>query len=103
MASGYHSTMLTPYVKPLFLTCSLSAHLMLSGCYYAQAVGGQFEVLRKREPIADVIADPQTPSELADRLLFVQGARAFSIAELGLPDNKSYQSSTQIKHLGFTC
>ena len=63
----------------------------------SQAVGGQFEVLRKREPIADVIADPQTPPELADRLLVVQGARAFSIAELGLPDNKSYQSYSDVQ------
>ena len=67
------------------------------GCYYAQAARGQLEVLRKREPIGDVIGDPATPPELANRLRLVQEARAFSIAELGLPDNKSYQTYSDLE------
>ena len=97
LASGYHSMMITPRVKPLLLALSLTAYLMLSGCYYAQAISGQYEVLRKREPIADVIVDPQTPPELADRLRFVQEAREYSVAELGLPDNKSYQTYSDLQ------
>ena len=73
------------------------ACLTLTGCYYTQAARGQLEVLRKREPIADVIVDPETPPELADRLRLVQEARAFSIDQLGLPDNKSYQSFADLE------
>jgi len=67
------------------------------GCYYAQAARGQLEVLRKREPIGDVIGDPATPPELASRLRLVQEARAFSITGLGLPDNKSYQTYSDLE------
>ena len=89
--------MLLLCAKRLLLTFFLTAHLMMSGCYYAQAVRGQLDVLRKREPIADVIADPQTSPELAARLRLVQEAREFSIAELGLPDNKSYQTYSDVQ------
>ena len=64
----------------------------LEGCYYVQAARGQLDVLRKREPITEVVADPATPPELADTLLAVDAARDFSVAELGLPDNGSYRS-----------
>ena len=63
----------------------------LSGCYYTQAARGQLDVMRKSEPIADVIADSGTSTELADRLRLVEEARLFSVAELGLPDNDSYR------------
>ena len=68
----------------------------LSGCYYTQAARGQLDVMRKREPIADVIADLETSSELADRLRLVEEARAFSVSELGLPDNDSYRSYADV-------
>ncbi|MBT8110465.1 MAG: aminopeptidase [Gammaproteobacteria bacterium] len=68
-----------------------------SGCYYMQAAAGQWELTRKREPIAEVIRDGDTSTELKDRLLLVQAARQFSIDELALPDNKSYRSYADIE------
>ncbi len=68
-----------------------------SGCYYMQAAAGQWELTRKREPIADVISDDNTSEELKDRLRLVQAARQFSIDELALPDNKSYRSYADIE------
>jgi predicted aminopeptidase len=62
----------------------------LTGCYYTQAASGQWEVLRKREPITEVIKDPETPPELAARLRLLAEAREFSVDVLGLPDNQSY-------------
>jgi predicted aminopeptidase len=62
-----------------------------------QAAAGQWEVLRKREPIGDVIDEDDTPEELSERLRLVQAARRFSIDELGLPDNESYRSYTDIE------
>jgi predicted aminopeptidase len=71
--------------------------LSISGCYYLQAASGQWQVMRKREPISDVVADAGTPVELADRLRLVQAARQFSIDELALPDNDSYRSYADIE------
>jgi predicted aminopeptidase len=63
----------------------------LSGCYVMQAAGGQAEVMRKSQPIAQVVADPATEPKTRERLELVQAARAFAIDELGLPDGKSYR------------
>ena len=71
--------------------------LSISGCYYLQAASGQWQVMRQREPITDVVADAATPVELAERLRLVQAARQFSIDELALPDNDSYRSYADIK------
>ncbi len=68
--------------------------LVLGGCasagYYAQAVSGQFELWRKRAPIASVIADPVTPQETRRKLALVQDARAFAASRLALPADGSY-------------
>ena len=68
-----------------------------AGCYYMQAAAGQWEVIRKREPVAEVIDAADTPPELADRLRIVTAARNFSIEQLGLPDNKSYRGYTALE------
>jgi predicted aminopeptidase len=64
----------------------------LSGCYLLQAAAGQMEIVTKRKPIAAIIASPTTPEPLRRRLEYVSDARAFAVAELGLPDNGSYRS-----------
>lgn len=68
-----------------------------AGCYYMQAANGQWQVLRKSEPIQEILADDATPENLADRLRLVQAARRFSIDELWLPDNDSYRSYADIE------
>jgi predicted aminopeptidase len=69
----------------------------LPGCYYAQAAKGQWELTRKRQPIAEVLADKETPAELAARLRLVQEARQFAIDELDLPDNDTYRTYADIE------
>ena len=81
----------------LRLVLLLVLSLPLAGCYYMQAAKGQLELTRKRKPIVEVLADEDTPPELAARLRLVQEARQFSIDELGLPDNKSYRSYADIE------
>jgi predicted aminopeptidase len=71
--------------------------LALSGCYYVQAAKGQWELTRKREPIAEVIAREATPPALAARLRLLQEARRFSIEALGLPDNDTYLTYADIE------
>ncbi|WP_346833290.1 aminopeptidase [Pseudomonas abietaniphila] len=71
------------------------AILLLSGCsslsYYTQLASGQLALLRAREPVSDVIADPQRDPKLRDRLLKSQQAREFASQHLHLPDNQSYR------------
>jgi predicted aminopeptidase len=69
----------------------------LAGCYYMQAASGQWEVLRKRQPIDEIINDPETPPELVARLRLLDEARDFSVEVLGLPDNKSYRTYADIE------
>ena len=90
---------LTKYAGPAAMRIAtlLVVVPVLQGCYYMQAASGQIEVLTKREPIDEVIADPATPSDVSRRLQLVQNARAYSIAELGLPDNDSYRSYADLE------
>jgi predicted aminopeptidase len=66
-----------------------------AGCaapYYWQAIGGQLELLRKRQPIEDVITDPSIDPKLQTTLMRIAAIRRFAVEELGLPDNDSYTS-----------
>ncbi|WP_394560007.1 aminopeptidase [Aquipseudomonas alcaligenes] len=69
--------------------------VLLSGCasldYYAQVSRGQLELLAARQPVAELLADPQTEPKLQQRLALAQQARDFASAELALPDNRSYR------------
>jgi predicted aminopeptidase len=77
-------------IRQLALVCIATA---LSGCavpFYWQAIGGQLELLRKRTPIEELVEDPAVDSALRTKLSSVAAIRRFAVAELGLPDNKSY-------------
>jgi predicted aminopeptidase len=68
--------------------------LCLAGCagpsWYAQAVSGHLELMRQREPIAGLVASPDTDPALAAQLRTAEAARRFAIEHLGLPDTGSY-------------
>ena len=74
---------------------------VLSGCasplYYAQAVSGQMEILTKRRPIEEVLADPATSPETRRQLMLVQRLRDFASQELALPDNRSYRTYADLE------
>ena len=72
----------------------------LIGCaapYYGQAIKGQMQILKRREPIADLVADGNTEPALAKQLQTVLEIRRFAIDELGLPDNGSYASYADLE------
>jgi len=79
--------------------CSLAVIVatQLSGCYLLQAARGQLAISAKREPIAEVVADPATPADVQKRLRLIAEARDFASRELGLPDNDSYRSYVDLK------
>ena len=73
--------------------CVALAATLVSGCalpYYWQAIGGQIELLRKREPIDTLVADENRSAALRAELTTVAAIRAFAVQSLQLPDNDSY-------------
>ncbi|WP_263263569.1 aminopeptidase [Pseudomonas sp. RIT-PI-S] len=68
---------------------------LLNGCatvdYYQQLASGQWSLLRAREPVEKVIADPTRAPTLRSRLAEAEQARTFASERLGLPNNRSYR------------
>ncbi|MEN5245190.1 aminopeptidase [Pseudomonas atacamensis] len=69
--------------------------LLLNGCtsvsYYSQLASGQLQLLRAREPVEKVIADPSRDAQVRAHLAQSQKARTFASEHLHLPDNQSYR------------
>ena len=67
----------------------------LAGCadlrYYWQSVHGHVQLMQAAAPLDDWLARPDLAAPLRARLQLAQRARAFAVAELGLPDSASYQ------------
>lgn len=74
--------------------------LCLSGCemaaYYLQAVGGHLDMMGRAQPLGRLLADPQTPASLKEKLATAAQIRAFASRELKLPDNGSYRSYAEL-------
>lgn len=68
---------------------------LLNGCstvgYYSQLAEGQLQLLRARQPVDKVIADPASSPQLRARLTHAEAARVFASDQLKLPDNRSYR------------
>lgn len=73
----------------------------VSGCsslgYYAQAVNGHLDLLQRTRPVTEWLDDPATPAALRERLALSQRMRDFAIAELKLPDNRSYRGYADLQ------
>lgn len=83
----------TKFITLLFViisTASLSSCATLS--YYGQSISGQLELLRKREPIDELLATSGLTDQLRTELLQVLQIRDFASETLLLPDNGSYRT-----------
>ena len=76
----------------LFLLFAAACLQCRSLPYYDQAINGQMEILRKQEPISDLIDNPETPAHLRKKFEFIQNVRDFAAKELHLPVNDHYLS-----------
>jgi len=80
---------------------ALLAMVVLSGCadtrYYLQSVRGHLQLMRAAQPVAQWLADEQTPASLKERLALAQRIRSFAVTELALPDNASYHRYADLK------
>ena len=78
-----------------------TASIVLTGCsslsYYSQSIQGQLEVIQKSEPIAEALKEKSTSEAHREKLNTVLELRKFSIEKLGLPDNDSYRSYSDLK------
>lgn len=88
-------------IKWIIFTFILLIVIFTLGCsnlgYYAQSVSGGYEVLSKREPIAEVLQDPSVPDSTKDKLQAVLKIRDFASQELQLPDNNSYRTYVDLQ------
>lgn len=73
---------------------------LLGGCasvgYYWQAVGGHLDLMARARPVEQVIDDPATSAALKQQLALALRIRDFATDELGLPDNASYRSYSDL-------
>jgi predicted aminopeptidase len=74
--------------------------LVVSGCqtfsFYRQAIQGQYQIIAHQQKIEKLLADPQTPARLKEKLQLVQSLRAFARDELKLPVNGHYQKYVDV-------
>ncbi|UCD77776.1 MAG: aminopeptidase [Desulfobacterales bacterium] len=75
--------------------------IALCGCetvhYYGQAIYGQYSIILKRKPIAEIIADPESSPLLRERLAFILAVRQFAASELHLPVKNNYLTYVELE------
>ncbi len=75
--------------------------LLCSGCsnlgFYWQAARGQLDLMSRRVPVEEVLADESVSEELRDSLRVAFEARRFASSELSLPDNDSYRTYAELE------
>lgn len=79
----------------IILCCALGTGCSNLG-YYAHSISGQAKILAKRQPISELLEDPQTPAALTARLDTIMDIRDFASHTLVLPDNGSYRSYVEL-------
>lgn len=83
--------------RMLRLALFLLVLIQVEGCYYMQAIRGHSDLMNRRRPLAEVIADTESPKLLRQKLELVDSARNFAVSELMLPDNESYRSYADLE------
>ncbi len=90
--SLYHN-MLDRLIRTLFV---IGLTLLVSGCqtvyYYGQAIDGHLSIMAQREPIEELLEDPDIDEKLKKRLLFILEVRKFAENDLHLPVENNYLS-----------
>jgi len=74
--------------------------LGLSGChtlsFYGQALKGQYQIFANEKSIDKLLADPQTPQPLRERLQLLQKLRGFAATDLKLPVDAHYKKYVDV-------
>jgi predicted aminopeptidase len=85
-------------VRRALVAAALAVAGLLGGCetvadagYLQQSVAGHLDIVWRARPVDDWIADAATDPALRQRLQLARRIRDFAVAELKLPDNRSYR------------
>ena len=96
-----HNGIILKILRALSFFIVISLVFWLDGCanlpYYAQAVDGQLDILRRAQPISTIVADPNADKKLKRVLSRVVLLRKFASHNLKLPDNDSYTTYADLK------
>lgn len=84
----------------LLLVAIASGLLLAGGCstlsFYTQSVRGGLEVLLARQPVDELLARADVDPKVRTGLETARAARSFAVQDLGLPDNGSYRSYSDL-------
>lgn len=82
-------------LKGLMLKGLMLLAVLLGGCgevyFYWQAGAGQLDIIQRRRPIVEVLADPRTDGETRRKLNLILEAQKFASARLALPGDGHYR------------
>ena len=74
----------------------LAVVCLTTGCgafgYYGQAIGGHLELMRRAQPVDELLAGADIDPALAQRLRLARRLRDWAVSELKLPDSRSYRA-----------
>jgi predicted aminopeptidase len=75
--------------------------VVLSGCesmvYYKQLISGQIAILNKKQPIHELLDNPDTPEKLKEKLRLVMDIRSFAKDKLFLPVKNQYLDFVELE------
>jgi len=78
------------------LALAAGAVCLSAGCsqigYYGQAVSGHLALMQRARPLPEWLGAEGTEPGLRERLALAQRMRDWAVAELALPDNRSYRA-----------
>lgn len=69
-----------------------------TACYLSRGAWEEAKILSRRKPIAAMLADPATSSEVKAKLAIVQAARRFAHDSLGLNTGQSFTTYSHVEH-----
>ena len=88
------------FLKPN-VVCMVLLIGLINGCqsihYMGQAISGHLDLLNKRQPVEDLIDDPQTSDELRRQLVLTTQLLEFADEELHLPVGDQYRSYVSLE------
>ena len=89
------------FKKYLILTGWVLVSIAVCGCesvhYYGQAIQGQYRILKARQPISEILTDPESPAFLRKSLTHILAVRQFAEYELQLPVKKNYLTYVDLR------
>ncbi len=87
---------------PILWIVTFGFLLLLGACsdggYYLQAAKGQYEILKMRQPIGELLASGKLNQKQQLELSRILQIRSFATEQLGLPENGSYRSYVALEN-----